>query len=298
MSDQNLNNIKQMSLTENDFGNLVANSYFFKNQSPYEIALKESLIQIILEVRKLTIKYYGFYTDKYTIFNYLFFLKDRSKNYFYQNSDNNCFPLLTSLITKIYQNFGENKSESECNTYIKEKIYSYFHLDNEKPFYNKDELGAKFNFLMKYFVNTEINFGIEHNIESIVLENINKIDIKNHIIIDNAFKDVNEIDIINYVKKYFVNYNAFKNSYTLSRDLRMKLRFFFISYVSYELICELYNKNKKNGFDYKSLGELFYSSFDVYNKAIEGFNSIGEEIKNQKEKQEEYKKLKKIENNP
>lgn len=147
---------------------------------------------------------------------------------------------------------------------------------------------------MKFFFNPEINFGITHNIEAIVLENIDEIDIKKNLLKDNVFGDASERDIINYVKKYFVNYYDFRHEYALNKDLKMKIKFFFISYVSYELICELYTIKKKQGFDYKSLCDLFYSVFNLYNEAIDGFNSIREEIKLKKEKQEEYKKLKKL----
>lgn len=122
MSSQNLDNIKQMSLSKNNLGDLVINSYFFKNQDPYEIALKESLLKTVIEVRKLSIKYYGHFTDKFQKINYFLFFIDRFKNYAFQNSNDNCFPLLTSLISQIYKHFGMNdKTEKDCNEYIKKK---------------------------------------------------------------------------------------------------------------------------------------------------------------------------------
>ena len=49
-------------------------------------------------------------------------------NQFHRNSNSNFFPLLTNLVKKIYSNFGFQKTDEQCNNFIKKKISQYSNL--------------------------------------------------------------------------------------------------------------------------------------------------------------------------
>lgn len=139
--------------------------------------------------------------------------------------------MLNELLLKIYKNFDISKSLEECNQYLKDKIKSFFHLDENNNIIDKNKLGIKLTFLKNFFLNDEINFGINFDIEKYLIKN--DIDIKKEITVNNTFLNIKDLDIINNIKRDFVDYNRYKNQFTLADEIKMNMKLFYITYVSY-----------------------------------------------------------------
>lgn len=61
ISEQDLNNIKNISIDKDNFNELVSNSYFFNGEDPNKIILDDSLLDSVIEIKGLCIKFFGHY---------------------------------------------------------------------------------------------------------------------------------------------------------------------------------------------------------------------------------------------
>ena len=112
-----------------EFNNLFEKTFFFGTISPKDIFLNESLLESVLDIKNLIVKLAGYYSGNLGYLDSLSFLFfKRLYNQFHRNSNSNFFPLLTNLVKKIYSNFGFQKTDEQCNNFIKKKISQYFNL--------------------------------------------------------------------------------------------------------------------------------------------------------------------------
>ena len=110
-----------------DFNNLFEHYYFFGQINPQDLFLNNSLIESVLDIKKLIVELAGYYTGDLGYLDSLsFYFFNRLYNQIWRNSTKNFFPLLTNLVKKVYLNFGFEKTYDECNKFIKNKISQYF----------------------------------------------------------------------------------------------------------------------------------------------------------------------------
>ena len=129
IKDEDLANIKNLSMKIENFNKLFEHSFFFGDISPKDVFLNESLVESVLDIKKLIVKLAGYYSGELGYLNSLnFYFFDRLYNQIWRNATKNFFPLLTDLVKKIYSNFGFEKTYEECNNFIKHKISQYFNL--------------------------------------------------------------------------------------------------------------------------------------------------------------------------
>ena len=129
IKDEDLANIKNLSMKIENFNKLFEHSFFFGDISPKDVFLNESLVESVLDIKKLIVKLAGYYSGELGYLNSLnFYFFDRLYNQIWRNATKNFFPLLTDLVKKIYSNFGFEKTYEECNNFIKHKISQYFSL--------------------------------------------------------------------------------------------------------------------------------------------------------------------------
>ena len=189
IKDLDLIKIKDYSMPIEEFNNLFEKTFFFGTISPKDIFLNESLLESVLDIKNLIVKLAGYYSGNLGYLDSLSFLFfKRLYNQFHRNSNSNFFPLLTNLVKKIYSNFGFQKTDEQCNNFIKKKISQYFNLHLQLN--NEDHLQ----------VNNEDNNSNESEME----ETVDPDKIKKNKVISNqndiksAKKENNEI----YIKKY------------------------------------------------------------------------------------------------
>ena len=129
IKDLDLIKIKDYSMPIEEFNNLFEKTFFFGTISPKDIFLNESLLESVLDIKNLIVKLAGYYSGNLGYLDSLSFLFfKRLYNQFHRNSNSNFFPLLTNLVKKIYSNFGFQKTDEQCNNFIKKKISQYFNL--------------------------------------------------------------------------------------------------------------------------------------------------------------------------
>ena len=99
-----LDKIKNHSLSEEEFRNLFKNSIFFGDKSPEDVFLNESLINSCIIIKKLIVKIGGYYSKELKSLKSLkFYFKYKLYNNFWRDSEKNFFPLLTDLVKKYIQ---------------------------------------------------------------------------------------------------------------------------------------------------------------------------------------------------
>ena len=296
-----------------DFNNLFEHYYFFGQINPQDLFLNNSLIESVLDIKKLIVELAGYYSGDLGYLNSLsFYFFNRLYNQIWRNSTKNFFPLLTDLIKKIYSNFGYEKTYEECNNFIKNKIAQYFSLnvgnnqtsetkkeeknetaENSPKIIDEGDGPAPSHFSIDQFIKDYINlvklywysrdtFRTHDNIQESKLIQGNEIEQK--------LFNVHEEDKINperlllLVKRDFGLDNS-KRDATSKEKIFQKL--FYISYHCNELISELCGKKDKKDIKYTSIYNLYYNVSLNYNNAIKGFLNIIDEIKN-KEKDLKY----------
>ena len=98
-----------------------------------DVFLNESLIKSVKDIKSLEVKLVAFYSHELGLGKSIgFYIFSKMYNNFKRNSKFNYFPLLTDLVKKIYENFGiYDKTEENCNYYIKYMISKYFNINIE-----------------------------------------------------------------------------------------------------------------------------------------------------------------------
>ena len=297
ISNDDLENIKKMTMKNEDFQKLFENSFFFNNIEPQNILLDESLINSIKDIKDMIFKLAGYYTNQLGTFSSIsFYFFYKIYNNIYRNSDNNFFPLLTTLVKKIYSNFGFEKNENECNDFIKSQISNYFGFSSKD---NKDTPPSAYEFNIEQFKKDYINLGkLFWNTKNNYLIDIDKIKVEeNNKIEEKIFQINNEINserIILLVKRDF-GLDDSKRDATNEEKIIQKL--FYISYTCNQLISFLCGEINKKGFKYKSIYNFYYIVSKSYNDAIDGFIKIQNNMEKEKKELKEYIKSKKNEKN-
>lgn len=151
--------------------NLLENNYFFKNIKFEDIIsnqMKSSVLLINTLILKLTGQYSGTlipqFKFKFTrLWNYI-----RQKTGF-RRPNTEFYPLLTDLVSDIYKIFGEEKSEEDCNEFIKERITKYFKIDSNDNISFQDFQKDIVNY-RNLFYNTKDNFELKEDTQKNILE--------------------------------------------------------------------------------------------------------------------------------
>ena len=315
IKEDDLLKIKDLSMPIQDFNNLFEHYYFFGQINPQDLFLNNSLIESVLDIKKLIVELAGYYTGDLGYLDSLsFYFFNRLYNQIWRNSTKNFFPLLTNLVKKIYLNFGFEKTYDECNNFIKNKISQYFSLQvgntsnisNETKIEEKNETKeyspknndegddpAPYNFSIDQFIKDYINlvklywyskdtFRTNDNIQEDKLKEGNVIEQKLF-----NFQEEDKIvpeRLLLLVKRDFGLDNS-KRDATSKEKIFQKL--FYISYTCNELISELCGKTGKKDIKYTSIYNLYYQVSLNYNNAIKGFLKIINEMQNKEE--EEFK---------
>ena len=316
ISDDNLSNIKNLSMPTDEFNKLFEHSFFFGNISPKDVFLNESLVESVLDIKKLIVELAGYYSGELGYLNSLnFYFFNKLYNQFWRNSTKNFFPLLTDLIKKIYSNFGFEKSYEECNNFIKEKISQYFNLKiegnnqqnqqgnggqveqkneikNEKlipnnkisPGYDDDIDPAPYHFTIEQFTKDYMNlvrlyWYSKDNFRT--NDNIQESQLKKDSNIEEKLfkvEDENKIDAerLLILVKRDFGLDNSKRDATSKEKIFQKL--FYISYTCNELISSLCGQINYKEIKYTSIYNFYYTVSLSYNKAINGFLGISKEM--------------------
>ena len=118
------------------------------------VQLKESVNLIKILILKLT----GQYSGKSKV--WIKFAFSRMWNLISETigtlwrPHNEFYPLLTDLVSKIYNIFGETKKDEECNAYIKQSLTKYFHI-NKNGKIEYDDFKRDYSNYRNLFINTE-----------------------------------------------------------------------------------------------------------------------------------------------
>ena len=156
---------------------------------------------------------------------------------------------------------------------------SISNIKNEKFTLNK--FLKDYSSLGKLFWDSNLNYNLKEIIEDdlLYLDRNERDNIKDSVFTEdenNFIKDENKIDmIINYVKKVFGCGNTQEE---FSPEIKMKMKIFFILYISNEIMDLFCRKIKTKGFKYKSICDFYYNVLKSYNNAINGFKELREEI--------------------
>ena len=310
IKDADLSNIKNLSMSTDNFNKLFEHSFFFGDISPKDVFLNESLVESVLDIKKLIVELAGYYSGELGYLNSLnFYFFNKLYNQFWRNSTKNFFPLLTDLIKKIYSNFGFEKSYEECNNFIKEKISQYFNLKIEgnnqqnqqgnggqaqqkneiisqvKPTTSGDDEPAPYHFSIEQFTKdymnlvrlywySKDNFRTNDNIQESQLKKGSNIEEKLFKVEDE--NKINAERLLILVKRDFGLDNS-KRDATSKEKIFQKL--FYISYTCNELISTLCGQINYKEIKYTSIYNFYYTVSLSYNSAINGFLGIDKEIK-------------------
>ena len=321
ISNENLNKIKDNSIDEKDFEKLFKDSIFFGEINPRDVFLNESLINSVMDIKNLVVKVAGYYSKELKIFSsFKFFLFEKLINNLLKNSQTNFFPLLTSLVKKIYKNFGYKKSNNVCNKFIISKLSNYFNIkldfienENEE---NKDEEGddeeeedddeeeegtiifdtptgdgkeddnheEEFDF--EQFKNDYINlvklYWFSKKNFKIEQDNSENILKNNNNFGDKIFniEDENNIQPERIFQIIKRDFGLDNSKNDANNQEKTIVKLFYISYVCNELISTLCGKINKKGFKYRSIYNFYYTVSKSYNNAINGFTKIIEDLEN------------------
>ena len=297
IKDKDLSDILDLSMPTLQFNNLFEHSFFFGGISPKDNFLNESLIQSVLDIKKLIVELAGYYSNEMGFIDSLsFYFHNRLYNQIWRNAEKNLFPLLTDLVKKIYSNFGEEKNYDECNTFIKIKLAQYFNLDIEglnipkndndesdtctdedpAPYkFNIDRFKNDYTTLVKLYWYSKINFRLDDRLEANKLKTNSNIE--NKIFNFQEDNDISAERLLILIKRDFGLDNS-KRDATDKEKVFQKL--FYISYTCNELISNLCGTINKKGFKYTSIYNFYYNVSLSYNKAINGFLLIYEDMNN------------------
>ena len=314
-----LDKIKNHSLSEEEFRNLFKNSIFFGDMSPEDVFLNESLINSCIIIKKLIVKIGGYYSKELKSLKSLkFYFKYKLYNNFWRDSEKNFFPLLTDLVKKIYTNFGIEKTYDECNDFIKKVISMYFDIDLKKKKEEKQEIveifstvegdendnqgaapykfslekfSADYTNLLNLYSDSKNSFKITEHIEE---KNLKSKEGINEIVLNkNKPNEIETERLYTLIKRDF-GLDDSKRDATSSEKIILKL--FYISYVCNELIGILCGKMNQKSFKYTSIYNFYYTVSMSYNNAINGFLEIKEEMKQKEKGIADYLKSKKSNN--
>ena len=323
IKDEDLVKIENHSLGEEEFIKLFKDSIFFGDIHPKDVFLNESLISSCINIKKLIVKLGGYYSNELKFFKSMkFYFKYKLYNNIWRNSEKNFFPLLTDLVQKIYSNFGIEKTQNECNDFIKKVISEYFTIDlktekknkKQKKNDNIDELfeedtcrgeeedAAPYNFslekfssdytnLLKLYSNSKDSFKITEHIEE---KNLKKKENINEIILNNNKPDkITTERLFTLIKRDFGLDDSKRDA---NSEEKIILKLFYISYVCNELIGILCGKMNQKSFKYTSIYNFYHTVSLSYNSAINGFKEIYKEMKQKENEIKNYNKIKKSNN--
>ena len=323
IKDEDLVKIENHSLGEEEFIKLFKDSIFFGDIHPKDVFLNESLISSCINIKKLIVKLGGYYSNELKFFKSMkFYFKYKLYNNIWRNSEKNFFPLLTDLVQKIYSNFGIEKTQNECNDFIKKVISEYFSIDlktekknkKQKKNDNIDELfeedtccgeeedAAPYNFslekfssdytnLLKLYSNSKDSFKITEHIEE---KNLKKKENINEIILNNNKPDkITTERLFTLIKRDFGLDDSKRDA---NSEEKIILKLFYISYVCNELIGILCGKMNQKSFKYTSIYNFYHTVSLSYNSAINGFKEIYKEMKQKEIEIKNYNKIKKSNN--
>ena len=92
IKDEDLANIKNLSMKIENFNKLFEHSFFFGDISPKDVFLNESLVESVLDIKKLIVKLAGYYSGELGYLNSLnFYFFDRLYNQIWRNATKNFF---------------------------------------------------------------------------------------------------------------------------------------------------------------------------------------------------------------
>ena len=316
--------LKENSINEEELKGAFNKNIFFGDPDPNEFLFNDSLITSVLDIKNLIVKLAGYYYNRLKFSSSISFFFSRLYNSMHKDENSNNFPLLTDLVQKIYKNFKMEKTQEQCNNFIKKYIIDYFKLkvQNKKEIEEKvdayDDCGNRINncrnqfkdefdrakfvkdysLLGKMFWNSELNFKIKENIETdwLISENNeennskkNKKQLSEEIFAEEDYGKIETEKLLKYIKKDF---GLVKNAEELSLKQKMMVKLFYISYISNELINSIYGQINQKGFEYKSICDLYYNVSKSYNSAIDGIKKIEEKMKKDKKNKNYYAFLK------
>ena len=133
LKEENLERLKNSSIEKEEFNKIYKDSFFFGNIQPQDVFLNESLLNSVKDIKTLVVRLAAYYSHELGFWKSIgFYFFTKIYNNIKRDSESNFFPLLTNLVKKIYLNFGiDDKTEDDCNNYIKSKISEYFNIDVE-----------------------------------------------------------------------------------------------------------------------------------------------------------------------
>ena len=323
IKDEDLINIKNLTMPVANFNQLFEHSFFFGDISPQDVFLNESLVESVIDIKKLIVRLAGYYSGELGYLSSLnFYFFDKLYNQFWRNATKNFFPLLTDLVKKIYSNFGFEKTYDECNNFIKHQISQYFNLQsdqneiqheqaneiiiqpkNEKTSNNtpneditppgKDDndnniTPAPYHFSIEQFTKdykrlirlywySKDNFRTNDTIQEDQLKTGSNLE-ETLFNIEDEKIDVERLLLL--IKRDFGLDNS-KRDATNKEKIYQKL--FYISYTCNELISSLCETIKYKEIKYTSIFHFYYTVSMSYNKAIQGFLGIRDQMSNEGE---------------
>ena len=133
LNEENLEKLKNCSIEKDEFNKIYKDSFFFGNIQPQDVFLNESLLTSVKDIKSLVVRLAAYYSHELGFWKSIgFYFFTKIYNNIKRDSESNFFPLLTNLVKKIYINFGiDDKTEIDCNNYIKSKISEYFNINIE-----------------------------------------------------------------------------------------------------------------------------------------------------------------------
>ena len=227
IKNDDLDRIKNNTLSEEEFNNLFNNSIFFGSASAVDVFLDESLTNSCLNIKKLIVKLGGYYSSELKLNKSIaFFFKYKLYNNIRRNVMTNFFPLLTDLVEQIYKNFDVDKTQIECNNFIKKALSLYFNINlnednnnnNENNNNENNNSNNNNNFIVIDYKNNNGNNIKDNNIDDNVIINdinINNLDDNNK----NNSMNNNNNNGENIKKNNFTDNNNDKNNNNINKNI-------------------------------------------------------------------------------
>ena len=124
-------------IIENSLLSRETNNNNDKSLTVEEMLLDSALNKSAQDIKTLIVQYFGYYNDTLKFWNNISFkFRNLGVYNFFKKNQNNYFPTLTKLVEKIYNNF-EIKNTKFLNKNIKDKIFKYFKIKQNKLIKNK-----------------------------------------------------------------------------------------------------------------------------------------------------------------